>query len=106
MEGSMRVLKAVTIGMGVLILVGTTVVIVTIARRMAARRRRPSGRDRAAPGRAGGDAHRRRSRRCGDRLAVQLQGGGADRVVLVDPRFGRGDGADQPGALTAARRRA
>jgi hypothetical protein len=24
----------------------------------------------------------------GDRLAVQLQGGGADRVVLVDPRNG------------------
>jgi hypothetical protein len=87
MEGSMRVLKAVTIGMGVLILIGTTVVIVTIARRMAA----PSAHhmaeialhlDEPAGTRIAGIAG------AGGRLAVLLQGGGADRVVLVDPDSG------------------
>jgi hypothetical protein len=88
MEGSMRLLKAVTIGMGVLILIGMTVVIVTIARRMTAPA--PPHRvaelalhlDEPAGTRIAGIAG------AGGRLAVQLQGGGVDRVVLVDPDSG------------------
>lgn len=90
MEGSsLRLLKAVTIGMGVLILIGTTVVIVTIARRMAAPSARPVASAVLAlhldepPG-----THIAGIAGAGDRLAVQLQGGGGDRVVLVDPDSG------------------
>ncbi|MEJ0017572.1 MAG: hypothetical protein WDN25_13595 [Acetobacteraceae bacterium] len=82
----MQFLKAVTIGMGVLIVVATTVLVVTIARRLggpgpataplALVLDEPSGTRIVAIAGAG------------DRLAVQLQGGGADRVVLVDPRTG------------------
>ena len=74
--------------MGVLIVVATTVLVVLIARRIG----------------GGAWCHRLRLRCCwtsrsgtriaaiaaaGDRLAVQLQGGGPDRVLLVDPRNGR-----------------
>jgi hypothetical protein len=81
----MRALKIATIGMGVLILLGTTVLIVTIFRRaqvptaftpVAAVLDEPAGT------RIAGIAA------VGDRLAVQMQGGGADRVLLVDPRSG------------------
>jgi Family of unknown function (DUF6476) len=82
----MRFLKVLTIGMGVLILVATTVLVVVIARRiggagtpataLAVLLDEPAGTRIAAIASAG------------DRLAVQLQGGGADRVVLVDPRTG------------------
>lgn len=87
MTRSMRVLMAVTIGMGVLILVGTTLVIVTIARRMTAPRARPEGvvslrLDAPAGTRIGSIAA------TGDRLAVELQGGGADRILLIDPDTG------------------
>lgn len=87
MQGNLRVLKAVTIGMGVLIVIGTTVVIATIAHRMAAPRARPAvvvalHLDEPAGSHIAGIAP------AGDRLAVQLQGGGADRVVLVDPESG------------------
>ncbi len=80
----MRFLKVLTIGMGVLIVVATTVLVVVIARRIggpapvavAVLLDEPEGT------RIAGIAS------AGDRLAVQLQGGGADRVVLVDPRTG------------------
>jgi hypothetical protein len=82
----MRFLKAVTIGMAVLIVVATTVLIVVIAKRLggggavtapiAAVLDEPAGTRIAAIVAAG------------DRLAVQLQGGGPDRVLLVDPRTG------------------
>ena len=82
----MRFLKVLTIGMGVLILVATTVLVVVIARRIggagtpppsvAVLLDEPAGTQIAAIASAG------------DRLALQLQGGGADRVVLVDPRTG------------------
>jgi hypothetical protein len=82
------VLKVLTVVMGMLILVGTTVVVVTIARRAGSRQavvptrfqvvlREPAGT------RIGSITA------VGDQLAVLLQGGGsADRVVLVDPRTG------------------
>ena len=84
----MRFLKVLTVGMGVLIVVATTVLVVVIAQRIGGTRTtlapasvavlldEPAGTRIAAIASAG------------DRLAVQLQGGGADRVVLVDPRTG------------------
>jgi hypothetical protein len=88
----MRALKVLTIVMGVMILAGTGVLVAVIAHRVSAP---ASGRAPAAgtalpalvlnePAgtRIAGIAA------VGDRLAVQLQGGGADRVVLIDPRSG------------------
>jgi hypothetical protein len=84
----MRFLKVLTVGMGVLIVVATTVLVVVIAQRIGGARTtlapasvavlldEPAGTRIAAIASAG------------DRLAVQLEGGGADRVVLVDPRTG------------------
>ncbi|HEY8289812.1 MAG TPA: hypothetical protein VIG49_11125 [Acetobacteraceae bacterium] len=81
----MRMLKAVTIGMAVLIVLGTTVLIVTIIRRATV----PGVTgpvalvlDEPAGTRIAGIAA------AGDRLAVRLEGGGPDRVMLVDPRAG------------------
>jgi hypothetical protein len=85
MGNGMRALKIATIGMAVLIVLGTTVLIVTIIRRAAA----PgvpadlaTVLDEPAGTRIAGIAAVQ------DRLAVQLQGGGTDRVVLVDPHSG------------------
>ncbi|HEX3992795.1 MAG TPA: hypothetical protein VHX39_16615 [Acetobacteraceae bacterium] len=84
----MQALKIVTIVMGVLIVLGTTVVVVTVVRRtmfgpagfpekaFAATLDEPAG-----TGILGVTSVR-------DRLAVQLHGGGADRVVLIDPVSG------------------
>ena len=90
MGNGLRALKVVTIVMAVMIVVGTGVLIAVIVHRstslpavppapsgpVALRLNEPPGTRIAAI--AG----------TGDRLAVQLQGGGADRVVLVDPRSG------------------
>lgn len=86
MGGGMRALKVATIAMGVLIVLGTTAIIVTIVKRatvgpavgtpFAAVLDEPAG-----TGIAGIAAVR-------DRLAVQLHGGGPDRVLLVDPASG------------------
>ena len=85
MDG-MRALKVVTIGMAVLIVVGTTALIAIIIHRSSS----PS-----APSQAWSLAldepagtHVAGIAGAGDRLAVQLQGGGGDRVVVVDPRSG------------------
>ena len=83
----MRAVKVATIAMGVLILLGTTVILVTIVKRtmtgpiapekaFAAVLDEPAG-----TGIAGIAA-------AGDRLAVQLHGGGTDRVVLINPSSG------------------
>jgi len=90
MEGGMRGLKIATVVMGVLIVVGTIGLLVGLARRGSA----PS-----APVAATGSplavtlAEPEGTRIVGvtavqDRVAVQLQGGGVDRVVLVDPHTG------------------
>jgi hypothetical protein len=81
----MRALKILTIVMGVLILAGTAVIIGVIFHR-ATSSVTPASVDLALDQPAG-------TRIVGiaaiqDRLALQLQGGGADRVVLVDPRTG------------------
>ena len=98
----MRVLKVLTIVMGVMIVVGTGVLVAVIAHRIAspAPGRSPvAGQaplaqvlDEPAGTRIAGIAA------VGDRLAVQLQGGGADRVVLVDARSG-----EVVGRITLAR---
>jgi hypothetical protein len=88
MNGGMRGLKIATIAMGVLILVGTAVIVVTIVRRTMTG---PAGvvekpfstvLDEPPGTTIAGVASAR------DRLAVQLRGGGADRVVFVDPMSG------------------
>lgn len=83
----MKLLTAATIGMGVLILLGTTVLVVTIVHRAGAPAApaaafartldQPPGT--AIVGIAG----------AGGRIAIALHGGGPDRVVLVDPTTGR-----------------
>jgi hypothetical protein len=81
----MRALKALTIGMGVLILAGTAVLVAVIFHRAAAPvETRPValGLDEPAGTHIAGVAATQ------DRLALELTGGGADRVVLVDPRTG------------------
>lgn len=81
----MRLLKVLTIVMAVLIVLGTTALLVVIARRLgspvagapiAVLLGEPAGTRIAGIATAG------------DRLAVQLQGGGADRIVLLDARTG------------------
>lgn len=82
----MRFLKVLTVAMGVLILAATALLVVLIARRMGEAGVSPVPLaltlEEPAGTRIAGIAS------AGDRLAVQLQGGGADRVVLVDPRTG------------------
>jgi hypothetical protein len=88
MGGGLRALKIVTIMMGVLIVIGTTVVVVTIAKRTMSGSAKPPEKPFAAildqP--AGTAIMGITSVR--DRLAVQLHGGGADRVILIDPASG------------------
>ena len=84
----MRALKIATIVMGLLIVAGTMALIIVVARRSTA----PpvaalpapvaSVLDEPAGTRIAGIAAVQ------DRLAVQLQGGGADRIVLIDPHTG------------------
>jgi hypothetical protein len=80
----MRALKALTIVMGVLILGGTAMLGLVLARRMGSGGAAPVSLllDEPAGTRIAGIAG------AGDRLVVQLQGGGPDRVVLIDPHSG------------------
>lgn len=87
-SGGMRAVKIATIVMGALIVLGTTVILVTIVKRTISG---PTGSpekpfavlldEPAGTGIAGIASVR-------DRLAVQLRGGGVDRVVLIDPLSG------------------
>ena len=91
----MRALKIAVVVMGVLIVVGTIGLVVGIARRSSAPVAPPVASvaaalpaslaavlDEPAGTHIAGIAAVR------DRLAVQLQGGGVDRVVLIDPATG------------------
>ena len=84
----MRALKVLTVAMGVAIVLGTTLLIVLLAHRVQAPAPGPAAAaapvllDEPAGTRIAGIAA------AGPLLAVQLQGGGADRVVLLDPRTG------------------
>jgi Family of unknown function (DUF6476) len=83
----MRFLKVLVIVMGVLIVAATTTLVVLIARRIG-------GSGTAVPASVAvlldepGGTRIVGIAAAGDRLAMQLQGGGADRVVLLDPRTG------------------
>ena len=81
----MRALKALVIIMGGLIVVGTAVVIVTVARRVS-----PAGRPTSAPVAAGltlpAGCSVAEMTTIGDRLALRLEGDGDCRqILLVDP---------------------
>ena len=93
MTRGMRALTAVTIFMGVLIVVGTGALIAIIVHRSVS----PAASPVAASAPAESEAVRLDEpagtriaaiAALGDRLALELQGGGADRVVLIDPRSG------------------
>jgi hypothetical protein len=88
----MRALKVLTIVMGVMILAGTGVLVAVIAHRIASPAPEATSAAGAAPLSLALDepagTHIAGIAAAGDRLAVQLQGGGPDRVVLVDPRSG------------------
>jgi hypothetical protein len=81
----MRALLALTVVMGVLIVLGTATVAVTIMHRMgaAAPHALPGGVLDEPPG-----THIISAAAYGDRLALVLQGGGPDRVILFDPSTG------------------
>jgi hypothetical protein len=90
MGDGMRALKIAVIVMGVLIVVGTTTLIVVVARRMTGPASLVAG---LAPAAAVVLDEPAGTRIAGivavrDRLALQLQGGGVDRVVLIDPVTG------------------
>ncbi len=81
----MRVLTALTVAMGVLILVGTTVLVVTIVKRAGAP---PVGAAMSIILQEPAGTRIVGMVAVADQLALELQGGGPDRVVLVDPRSG------------------
>jgi hypothetical protein len=83
----MRTLKIVTIAMAIMIVAGVVVLGVTIMRRLSGP---PGGMvsaavvlDEPAGTRIVGFAS------LPDRLVIQLQGGGPDRILFVDPRSGQ-----------------
>ena len=86
----MRGLKAAVVGMGVLIVAGTVVLLFVLAQRMS-----PAAGPIASAAFPGAVLDEPAGTRIAavsaapDRLAVQLQGGGPDRVVVVDTRTGR-----------------
>ncbi len=89
----MRALKVLVVVMGVMIVVGVAVVAVTIVRRVAATGGgTPPVAASALPSRVVLDQPPG-TRIAGiaatsDRLAVRLEGGGPDRILLLDPRTG------------------
>lgn len=99
----MRALKAATIVMGVLILLGTAVVIATIVKRATAPA--PAGSAGVVPAAAAFATVLREPAgteitglaAVGESIALSLHGGGPDRVVLIDPRTG-----DTQGRVTLA----
>jgi len=90
----MRALKIATIVMGVLIVVGTTGLIIGVARRAAPTTPGAVLPAAALPAFVSGVLDEPSGTRIAaivairERLAVQLQGGGVDRIVLVDPATG------------------
>lgn len=92
----MRGLMAAVIGMGILIVAGVTVLVVVMVQRMSAPPPVNASVVETVPG---GTSARLEDEPVGthiaaialaaDRLALQLVGGGPDRVVVVDARSGR-----------------
>lgn len=87
----MRALKYLTIGMGVLIILGTAVLVATVLKRSNGPGAAPAPVVAASSAAVLDEPAGTRIVSIvavQDRLAVQLQGGGADRVLLLDPRTG------------------
>ena len=84
----MRILRVLVIVMGVFIVVATTVLIVLIVHRLSGTP--VTGQATAITAQLDelAGTHIVTIVAAGDRLAIQLQGGGPDRVVLLDPRNG------------------
>ena len=84
----MRILRVLVIVMGVFIVVATTVLIVLIVHRLSGAP--VTGQVTAITAKLDelAGTHIVTIVAAGDRLAIQLQGGGPDRVVLLDPRNG------------------
>jgi hypothetical protein len=82
----MRGLLVLVVVMGVLIVAGTATVAVTILHRMTPRLAGPMP---AVTLAEPAGTHIVTVAPLGDRLAVVLQGGGPDRVVILDPATGR-----------------
>ena len=93
----MRGLMAAVIGMGILIVAGVTVLVVVMVQRMSAPPTSNASTVMTSPATVPGDilidepagTHIATFALSGDRLAVQLAGGGQDRIVVVDTRTGR-----------------
>ena len=93
----MRGLMAAVIGMGIMIVAGVTVLVVVMVQRMSAPPAPIASTVIAGPAPALTDilideptgTRIATLSLAGDRLAVQLAGGGPDRVVVVDTRVGR-----------------
>lgn len=100
-EGTLRVVKIAAVVMAVLIVLGTTTLFVLMAKRGMGGAPGTAGSGTAPPATMALPAQVAAildeppgTRITGiaalqDRLAVQLSGGGADRVVLIDPRTGQ-----------------
>jgi hypothetical protein len=90
MGDGMRALKVAVIVMGVLIVAGTMALVIGIARRSST----PVASSAALPASVSAVLDEPAGTRIAgivalrDRLAVQLQGGGVDRVVLIDAATG------------------
>ncbi len=84
----MRALMVAVIVMGVLIVGGVATIVVTIVSRMAGPAASGSAATQALLDEPAG-SHIAGISVAPDRVAVQLQGGGPDRVVVVDTRAGR-----------------
>ena len=83
----MRAVKIATIAMGVLILLGTTIILVTIVKRTMSGPAAPEKPFAALLDEPAGTAIAGIAS-AGDRLALHLHGGGEDRVVLINPASG------------------
>ncbi len=80
----MRALLTAVVVMGVLIVAGVATLAVTIMRRLAAPQSHVAQIMAEPPG-----TRVQAISQAGDRLAVLLQGGGPDRIVLLDPHSGQ-----------------
>ena len=80
----MRALQAITIIMGIMIVGGTVTLAVLIVQRLKAVPAAPASLLLDQPG----GTHIAGIASVSDRVALLLQGGGPDRVILIDPRSG------------------
>jgi Family of unknown function (DUF6476) len=91
MGDSMQALKIAVVVMAVLIVLGTAGLVSVIARRSATPATAPVAASAAPVSLALNEPEGTRIAGIAalhDRLAIQLQGGGTDRIVLIDPRTG------------------